>query len=65
MVSKRYVVKEGSESLHCCFEATVMDTTNDGPVCECLEEEDAKLICDALNAMDEGTDDEQITYKIA
>lgn len=50
-MSERYVVKEGSVTLHCCFESTVVDTTNDKPLCECLDEGDAKLICDALNAM--------------
>lgn len=55
---KRYEVKEGSESAHCCFEASVIDTSKkkltDGYiVCECFSPEDAERICDALNALDE------------
>lgn len=58
----RYQVVNGSQSCHCCFEATVVDTakpTNIGgehfngryqAVCECFDEADAKLVCDALNA---------------
>ena len=62
----RYIVKPYSQSGHCCFEYTVVDTTlpvifhgeqyigRDGnpqfePICECFDEQDAKLICDALN----------------
>lgn len=59
----RYEVREGSQSAHCCFSATVVDTTKphilaDGKqyqdhcdsVCECFEVEDAIKICAALNA---------------
>ena len=62
----RYKVVEGSQSCHCCFDATVIDTTkpsmiggeqyegDNGPqfdsVCECFEVEDANIICAALNA---------------
>lgn len=52
----RFKVVEGSESKHCCFDATVVDTTKPWsadryePVCECFESEDAKMIADALNA---------------
>jgi len=62
----RYKVVEGSQSCHCCFDATVIDTTKpsmigekqfegkNGPqfdsVCECFEVEDANIICAALNA---------------
>lgn len=62
----RYIIKEKSQSGHCCFEFSVVDTFNpviihkkqyigsDGNpefelVCECFFEEDATLICDALN----------------
>lgn len=61
----RYKVVEGSQSAHCCFDATVVDTTKptliggkpycpDGvprydSVCECFDEESANLIADALN----------------
>jgi hypothetical protein len=58
----RYRVVEGSQSAHCCFEATVVDTTRPlmvagehylgrfEEVCECFEVEDAELIAAALNA---------------
>lgn len=62
----RYKILPGSISGHCCFTATVVDTTRpvmigdkhyerDGvkhyeAVCECFEEEDAKLIATSLNA---------------
>jgi hypothetical protein len=57
----RYRVVEGSQSAHCCFVATVIDTTKPvliggkhyngqyEPVCECFEQEDAQTIADALN----------------
>ena len=62
----RYAIREGSQSCHCCFEYTVVDTNKplilgdeqyigeDGhpefeSVCEYFDEQDAKLICDALN----------------
>lgn len=55
---QRYQVVEGSQSAHCCFEATVVDTTKPTgyngqfeQVCECFEVSDARTICDALNAM--------------
>lgn len=66
MTINRYQVRYGSQSGHCCFEATVVDTTRPeiiggkqyvdhrGPhfyeVCECLVREDAERIADALNA---------------
>lgn len=62
----RYQVREGSQSAHCCFDATVVDTARpiviggkpygrDGAsqfeeVCECFSVEDAATIADALNA---------------
>ena len=65
----RYAIYRGSQSAHCCFEATVVDTTkpdmiggehyqgSDGQfhheaVCECFSEEDAELVCRALNELD-------------
>lgn len=55
--SKRYQVRDGSESSHCCFLATVVDTTKPygnarrhETVCECFEYEHAQMIADALNA---------------
>jgi len=65
----RYKIFDGSLSVHCCFEATVVDTNKptiiggkhykgiDGQyhydaVCECFEMSDAKMICDALNALE-------------
>lgn len=64
-MGQRFQVKEGSQSAHCCFEATVVDTAiprivggkqcvRDGEpqweaVCECFDLEDAKDIAHALN----------------
>jgi hypothetical protein len=54
-VNERFQVIEGSHSAHCCFDASVIDTSRpkDGPlsqcVCECFEEEDADLIARLLN----------------
>lgn len=56
----RFVVMEKSKSGHCCFEATVMDTTkpenysdNFGQhyetICECFSIEDAYTVARALN----------------
>lgn len=49
----RFVVKEGSASGHCCFEASVVDTALSGPedyiVCECLFQHDAAHLAKALN----------------
>lgn len=59
---ERYKVVSGSQSAHCCFEATVVDTARpftiaghqrDGKfeaVCECFELSDAERIAAALNA---------------
>lgn len=63
---ERYIVVEGSQSGHCCFDATVVDTSRPvvynetpyapngvqryEPVCECFDNEDARAIADALNA---------------
>lgn len=59
----RFIVIKGSESAHCCFQATVIDTKEgkvihsegyelnywDYTVCETFSIEDAIMICDALN----------------
>lgn len=62
MVSPRYKVVDGSESAHCCFKCTVVDTAQPmmfngkhfdnryESVCETFDREDADLICAALNA---------------
>lgn len=60
-MSERYQVVDGSQSAHCCFAATVVDThkpiiigddvTDEyDPVCECMERGDADKIAAALNA---------------
>lgn len=64
----RYEIRLGSQSCHCCFQATVVDTSRPvlihgkqysdssglcwEPVCECLNTEDALEICRALNERD-------------
>lgn len=61
MAEDRYKVIDGSQSSHCCFEATVVDTTQPFmigdehygglfvSVCECLDRQDAEKIAAALN----------------
>lgn len=65
---ERFKVVKGSESAHCCFTATVVDTNkptlvrgepfifNGQPifdeVCECFELKDAETICKALNKLE-------------
>jgi hypothetical protein len=58
----RYIVVENSQSAHCCFEATVVDShtprasyPNDDKyeqICECFSVAEAQKIADALNAVD-------------
>ncbi|GEM_PF-4731395 len=56
-VSMRFSVVKGSQSAHCCFYWTVVDTEQpviDSPgefaqVCECFEEADARLLANLLN----------------
>ena len=60
----RYKIVDESQSVHCCFTKTVVDTTRPvmihgehhddkyEPMCECIDEEAAPVICDALNAAD-------------
>jgi len=62
----RFEARRGSQSSHCCFEATVVDTTKPHmiggqqykddceAVCECFFFEDAERIAAALNAADGG-----------
>lgn len=53
----RYIVVEGSVSAHCCFEASVCDTTKPyqfdpnqfEAICECMSKEDAHDIAAAMN----------------
>ena len=70
-MSERYKVVNYSQSAHCCFEYTVVDTCRPeiiggeqyvgqhGPqyeaVCECFEWEDADNICTALNFVESET----------
>jgi hypothetical protein len=61
-MSKRFKVVKGSQSCHCCFEYTVVDTSKPvmigdehykdqfEPVCETFEKGEAELICISLNA---------------
>lgn len=55
---KRYRVVKGSESAHCCFEATVIDTKREVHgrpdwVCECFDLARAHAITDAMNIADD------------
>ena len=58
----RYKIVEGSESGHCCFYYTVVDTSATAhehtkkfkSVAECFDDEDAKAVCKALNLMHSG-----------
>ena len=58
---ERYKVVDGSQSAHCCFDSTVVDTTKPvmiggrqykgqfEAVCECFEPADAETIAAVLN----------------
>ena len=56
----RYKVVEGSQSGHCCFDWTVVDANTPHEVfkdefeavCECFEQEQAVLVCKALNSLE-------------
>jgi len=56
-MTDRYKVVSGSTSGHCCFSATVVDTSKpckyaEGEyesICECFENEDAERIVAAMN----------------
>lgn len=66
IMSDRYVVVASSQSMHCCFDATVVDMASPvmilgqhyknefNPVCECIDKADAEMIAAALNAMPQG-----------
>jgi len=46
----RFNVIQGSQSKHCCFEASVVDAKRQNEaVCECFEMKDAEIIAAALN----------------
>lgn len=56
--SARYIIVDRSVSAHCCFGYTIIDTAAGKEsygdywkrsMCETFEEEEAKIICDALN----------------
>jgi hypothetical protein len=57
-MSHRYKIVQGSQSAHCCFGYTIVDTTtvltgykdDYEEICECFELQQAELICDALNS---------------
>lgn len=55
----RFKIVHGSESGHCCFEYSIVDTQQSitilgqehfALVCECFYEQEAILVCEALNA---------------
>lgn len=54
-MTRRFIVTDGSDSAHCCFHASVMDTSVKRPsgyfecVCECFDEDHANLIAQLLN----------------
>jgi hypothetical protein len=62
MDEPRYFVEEGSNTGHCCFAASVLDRNQPTPhegepryyyaICECMEREEADLICSAMNAIE-------------
>lgn len=46
----QFTLVKGSVSAHCCFDYTIVEKGNTKMgVCECFDEKDAKMICDALN----------------
>lgn len=65
ITDRRYRVIEGSQSVHCCFEYTVVDTARPvihkgvqyrdyfEAVCECFNRNDADLVCESLNLIHE------------
>lgn len=63
----RYKIVKGSESAHCCFDYTIVDsdtismTYRDGSVdyktmCECFDLEEAQVILDALNRVNDNAE---------
>lgn len=49
-ITERYIAEQGSVLGHCCIEATVVDTSNSGVICECLDIDTAQRIAVVLNA---------------
>jgi hypothetical protein len=57
MAEQRFQVFDGSQSGHCCFEYTVVDShiaqkhsaSGYEAICETFEREQAEIICNALN----------------
>lgn len=45
----KYIMIKNSRTGHCCFNFTIVDSKTDSTLCECFEEEDAKIILNALN----------------
>ena len=46
---ERFIIKAGSESLHCCFAWSIVDTETDSIICEGFDDTFAQLICEKLN----------------
>lgn len=46
----RFVVEKGSATAHCCFEASVIDSKSGEVFCECMDEVNAILIAETLEA---------------
>lgn len=75
-MTDRYKVVLGSQSAHCCFDATVVDMTkpvmigekhyNDQyeAVCECFELVDAERVCSALNATNTDKSHEPVQLEV-
>lgn len=69
----RYKVVDGSESAHCCFNATVVDTQTPCPaypekgaiVCECFNRANAQRVVRALNAEEDAVDMDTIDKCVA
>lgn len=63
-MKERYKIVEGSESAHCCFDVTIVDTSRPESLtkevstpyyynmAECFYKEDAVLIVNALNYLE-------------
>lgn len=51
MSTERYTVDHGSNSGHCCFDSSVIDTHSERSraVCECFDRDDAEKIAALLN----------------
>jgi len=46
---ERFMVKQGSETAHCCFEWSIVDTNTDQTICEGFDNTYSLLICEKLN----------------